>query len=86
MIYTQVSIVTAWILSAAVWSPGIFFFEYHSDLLEGKVEGQLSPTCHSIWLDFVNCWHESFGYIVRLLTRLTKMDGSARVERIYIHR
>ena len=26
MIYTQVSIVTAWILSAAVWSPGIFFF------------------------------------------------------------
>ena len=31
MVYTQVSIVTAWILSAAVWSPGIFFFEYHSD-------------------------------------------------------
>ena len=36
MIYTQVSIVTAWILSAAVWSPGIFFFEYHSTSCESK--------------------------------------------------
>ena len=36
MIYTQVSIVTAWILSAAVWSPGIFFFEYNSAGCESK--------------------------------------------------
>ena len=37
MIYTQISIVTAWILSAAVWSPGIFFFEHRSHSIRDPV-------------------------------------------------